>query len=176
MKDWDYWKKTFLDKKIRIIKSEHEYLEKYMSSPIERIVYIHLTDEWNGIDNAKLVHQHPIGNLFQFQKDIVRWALKKGKAAIFAGTGLGKTIMQAEWAKQVCNYTNGNVFNLIRKIIRKYDTNCPFTLSNHLNINVWFRDLGQDTREFIIVSCAADTLLSMINSMKHGSDLFVLTN
>ena len=32
--------------------------------------------------------------LFEFQKDIVRWALKKGRAAIFAGCGLGKTLMQ----------------------------------------------------------------------------------
>ena len=37
--------------------------------------------------------------LFDFQRDIVLWALKKGKAAIFAGTGLGKTLMQLEWAR-----------------------------------------------------------------------------
>ena len=40
-------------------------------------------------------------NLFDFQKAIVRWSLKKGKAAIFADCGLGKTIMQLEWAKQI---------------------------------------------------------------------------
>ena len=34
--------------------------------------------------------------LFSFQKDITKWSLKKGKSAIFAGTGLGKTIMQLE--------------------------------------------------------------------------------
>lgn len=39
--------------------------------------------------------------LFQFQKDIVRWALRKGRAAIFADCGLGKTFMQLEWAKHV---------------------------------------------------------------------------
>ena len=39
--------------------------------------------------------------LFDFQKDIVKWALKKGKAAIFANTGLGKTAMQCEFAYQV---------------------------------------------------------------------------
>lgn len=39
--------------------------------------------------------------MFDFQRDIVLWALKKGKAAIFAGTGLGKTIMQLEWAKHI---------------------------------------------------------------------------
>ena len=39
--------------------------------------------------------------LFDFQHDIVLWALKKGKAAIFAGTGLGKTLMQLEWARHI---------------------------------------------------------------------------
>jgi hypothetical protein len=37
--------------------------------------------------------------LFEFQKDMVKWALRKGRAAIFADTGLGKTFMQVEWAR-----------------------------------------------------------------------------
>lgn len=45
--------------------------------------------------------------LFPFQRDIVRWALKLGKAAIFAECGLGKTPMQLEYAKQVVQYTGG---------------------------------------------------------------------
>lgn len=40
---------------------------------------------------------HP--SLFPFQRDIVRWACKKGRAAIFADTGLGKTRIQVEWAR-----------------------------------------------------------------------------
>ena len=39
--------------------------------------------------------------LFGFQRQIVRWALKKGRSAIFADTGLGKTAMQLEWARHV---------------------------------------------------------------------------
>ena len=35
---------------------------------------------------------------------------------------------------------------IIRHLIRKYKTNCPFELANYLNINVWFRDLGKSTR------------------------------
>jgi Zn-dependent peptidase ImmA (M78 family) len=35
---------------------------------------------------------------------------------------------------------------LIRTLIRKYKTNCPFTIADHLNITVWFRDLGKGTR------------------------------
>ncbi|MDD5708697.1 MAG: DNA methyltransferase [Kiritimatiellae bacterium] len=40
---------------------------------------------------------HPL--LFPFQRDLTRWALRKGSAAIFADTGLGKTFMQLEWAR-----------------------------------------------------------------------------
>ncbi len=47
--------------------------------------------------------------LFQFQKDIVSWSLQKGKSCIFAGTGLGKTLMQLEWAKHVRDHIDGNV-------------------------------------------------------------------
>jgi len=47
--------------------------------------------------------------LFPFQKDIVRWALARGKAAIFADCGLGKTPMQLEWAYQVVEHTGSNV-------------------------------------------------------------------
>jgi len=42
---------------------------------------------------------HPA--LFPFQADIVKWALRMGKACIFADCGLGKTIMQLEWARQI---------------------------------------------------------------------------
>ena len=38
--------------------------------------------------------------LFDFQRDLVRWALLKGRAALFADTGLGKTLMQLAWAQQ----------------------------------------------------------------------------
>ena len=41
------------------------------------------------------------GHLFDFQKFIVKRALKAGKYAIFADCGLGKTLMQLEWARQV---------------------------------------------------------------------------
>jgi DNA modification methylase len=37
--------------------------------------------------------------LFPFQKVLVRWALRKGRAALFADTGLGKTSMQLEFAR-----------------------------------------------------------------------------
>lgn len=59
------------------------------------------------IDKSKL---NPM--LYDFQKDIVRWALKKGKACIFADCGLGKTPMQLSWAHQVHVHTGGKVLIL----------------------------------------------------------------
>lgn len=50
--------------------------------------------------------------LFDFQKDIVRWALAKGRACIFADCGLGKTLMQLEWSRQVHQETGGTVLIL----------------------------------------------------------------
>jgi hypothetical protein len=44
--------------------------------------------------------------LFDFQKDIVNWALRRGRAALFAGTGLGKTIMSLAWADAIVRSQN----------------------------------------------------------------------
>lgn len=52
------------------------------------------------------------GGLFPFQADLVRWALKRGRAAIFAGTGLGKTRMQLAWAHHVHKHTGRPVLVL----------------------------------------------------------------
>jgi superfamily II DNA or RNA helicase len=47
--------------------------------------------------------------LFDFQKAIVNWALNRGRAAIFADTGMGKSIMQISWADAVQKHTEGRV-------------------------------------------------------------------
>ena len=51
-------------------------------------------------------------NLFDFQKYIVKRALKCGRFAIFADCGLGKTLMQLSWAEQVVKKTNKSVLIL----------------------------------------------------------------
>ena len=51
-------------------------------------------------------------NLFDFQRAIVKWAIKRGRAAIFADTGLGKTLMQTSWADEVVKETGGDVLIL----------------------------------------------------------------
>jgi hypothetical protein len=51
-------------------------------------------------------------SLFDFQSLLVRWALKRGRAAIFADTGLGKTRMQLSWANAIHKKTHGSVLIL----------------------------------------------------------------
>ena len=43
--------------------------------------------------------------LFPFQRHLTEWALDRGRAAIFADCGLGKTPMQLEWARSVADVT-----------------------------------------------------------------------
>jgi hypothetical protein len=47
--------------------------------------------------------------LFPFQRDIVRWALRRGKAAVFANTGLGKGPIQLEWARHVYDFVENHI-------------------------------------------------------------------
>ena len=97
-------------------------------------------------------------NLFDFQKVIVRWALKRGRAAIFADTGLGKTRMQCEWAKHVHRHTGQNVLivaplcvaeqtiqeakNIDMEIVyARETTNAPFVITNYEMLKAF--DLSQ---------------------------------
>jgi hypothetical protein len=50
--------------------------------------------------------------LFDFQRSLVQWAVRKGRAAIFADCGLGKTAMQLVWAENVRRETGKPVLIL----------------------------------------------------------------
>lgn len=50
--------------------------------------------------------------LFDFQQSLVSWAIKRGRAAIFADTGLGKSRMQVAWADAVNRYAGHDVLIL----------------------------------------------------------------
>ena len=51
-------------------------------------------------------------SLFPFQRDLVNWATMKGRAAIFADCGLGKTVMQLTWAENIVRHTGKRVIVL----------------------------------------------------------------
>lgn len=64
-----------------------------------------LVDRATGISNPSALNKR----LFEFQRDIVRWALQRGRAAVWEDCGLGKSFQQLEWAHQVSDYTGGAV-------------------------------------------------------------------
>ena len=85
--------------------------------------------------------------MFPFQKFITKRALKAGKYAIFADCGLGKTLMQLEWAHKVNEHTGKPVLILAPLAVSgqtikegkkfhidvcKYDgSNSPIQISNY---------------------------------------------
>jgi superfamily II DNA or RNA helicase len=89
---------------------------------------------------------HPA--LFQFQRDVTRWALRRGRAAIFADCGMGKTLMQLVWADHVRQETGGRVLILaplavaqqtereaarfgLTATFARADTGAPITVANY---------------------------------------------
>ena len=50
--------------------------------------------------------------LFPFQRAMVEWSCRKGRAAVFADCGLGKTFIQLTWAENVARKTDGRVLIL----------------------------------------------------------------
>ena len=57
--------------------------------------------------------------LFDFQKHLCEWAIRKGRAATLADCGLGKTILQLVWAENVVRKTNGRVLILTPLAVAK---------------------------------------------------------
>src|SRR4051794_35781668 len=51
-------------------------------------------------------------DLFEFQRHLVAWAVRRGRAAIWADTGLGKTRMQVAWASIITGGTGGRALIL----------------------------------------------------------------
>ena len=49
---------------------------------------------------------------FPFQRDLIEWAVRKGRSALFADCGMGKTLMQLAWSQNVVDHTGGRVLVL----------------------------------------------------------------
>ncbi|MDP3936835.1 MAG: helicase, partial [Deltaproteobacteria bacterium] len=60
---------------------------------------------------------HPL--LHPFQRHITDWALRKGKAAVFADCGLGKSPIQLQWAQQVHEHSGRDVLILAPLAVSK---------------------------------------------------------
>jgi len=64
-------------------------------------------DLYSGFD-AKYIPDY----LFDFQKALTEWAIKKGKSALFEDCGLGKTVQYLVWAENILRKTNKKILIL----------------------------------------------------------------
>lgn len=95
-------------------------------------------------------------HLAPFQRTMTAWAVRKGRAAIWADTGLGKTRMQCEWARQVVRQTGRPVLLLaplavadqtVREAAKvgidveyakdQDDATCPVTVTNYDRLHLF---------------------------------------
>jgi len=74
--------------------------------------------------------------LFDFQKSLVDWAVRKGRASIFADCGLGKTPMELVWADNIVRKTNGRVLCLTPLAVahQTIDESVKFDIEAHRSV------------------------------------------
>lgn len=78
---------------LRMVEGETEMIADYSAFLASK----RLTVQPTGIKTIGGINE----NLFPFQRDVVTWALKRGRAALFEDCGLGKTFQELEWSRNV---------------------------------------------------------------------------
>lgn len=86
---------------------------------------------------------------FDFQRELIAWSARKGRSEIMAECGLGKTLIELGWAKNVVRHTRGNVlivaplavsqqtqreaekFNIEARVSRDGSVPCRLTVTNY---------------------------------------------
>lgn len=87
-------------------------------------------------------------SLFPHQSALVAWALRRGRAAIFADTGLGKSRMQLAWADAVTKHTKGRVLILAPLAVAAQTV----VEGAEIGINVTLCRTGADVRDGINIT------------------------
>jgi len=71
-----------------------------------------LKSKEHSINNAGFTPNYYPDIAFNFQRDIIKRAVEKGRMAVFADTGLGKTLIQLSIAENIVRHTNKRVLIL----------------------------------------------------------------
>lgn len=119
--------------------------------------------------------------LFDFQQSLVEWALRKGRAAIFADCGLGKTIMELVWAENVVRHTGGSVllltpmavahqiereaerFGIRAAVSRDGTPRAGITITNYEKLHLF------DAARFVGVACDESSILKGYRGATRGA-------
>jgi hypothetical protein len=79
-------------------------------SPDDYKSFVERKSQLAGCNGFEPTFEHP--KAYGFQTELVNWAIRRGRSAIFADCGLGKTLMQMTWSQNVARETNRPVLIL----------------------------------------------------------------
>ena len=118
--------------------------------------------------------------LFDFQKSMVDWACRKGRAALLEDCGLGKTFQELVWAENIVRHTNGNVllaaplavsgqisreaekFGIEVGIDRSGKARRGITITNYENLHKF------DANDFAGMVCDESSILKSFDGTRRG--------
>jgi len=124
--------------------------------------------------------------LFDFQKKIVEWSIQKGRSAIFADCGLGKSPMELVWAQNVIEKTNGRVLLLtplavgpqMQREAEKFGIEAKRSREGNINSDIIITNYEQlhyyDPADFTGVICDESSILKNFNGkIKNQINMFM---
>ena len=159
-----------------------EWLAVYLFEDAETMDYAQFLDR-----KAQLDGNHgfsPVSMpswLFDFQAELVEWALLKGRAAVFADCGLGKTAIELVWADNVVQRTGGRVllltplavthqiakdaekFGIEAKVSRNGVPHAGITITNYEKLHLF------DATQFVGVACDESSILKSYSGATRGA-------
>ena len=118
--------------------------------------------------------------LFDFQASLVDWAVRKGRAAIFADCGLGKTPMELVWAENVVRHARKSVliltplavttqmqreaekFGIAASVSRDGVAHTAITITNYERLHLFNAD------DFAGVVCDESSILKSFDGARRG--------
>jgi superfamily II DNA or RNA helicase len=124
--------------------------------------------------------------LFDFQKNLIEWSTRKGRGAIFADCGLGKSPMELVWAQNVIKKTNGRVLLLtplavgqqMERESEKFKIEAARSRDGKVHGNITITNYEQLHRfspdDFMGVICDESSILKNFNGKyKHEINIFM---
>jgi len=117
--------------------------------------------------------------LFDWQKVLVRWALYKGKAALFEDCGLGKTPQQLEWANQIVKRENKRVLIVTPLAVghqtilegEKFGIECNRSIDGKLTGDIMITNYERlhyfNPNDFIGIVCDESSILKNFNGTRR---------
>jgi hypothetical protein len=118
--------------------------------------------------------------LFDFQQSLVEWAVRRGRAAIFADCGLGKTAMQLTWAQNVAQRTDRPVLILTPLAVaaqsiregEKFGIECARSSDGAINSRIVITNYERlehfTAADFAGVVCDESSILKSFDGARRG--------